>query len=160
LDAGTSSCPPTRSWRSLGVNEHTEKGTLVDSNVLLDVFTQDPTWAQWSTDRLAEALERGPAVINQIVYGEVSLRFSTIEALDAVLTPDRFLRANVPWPAAFLAARCFQTYRKRGGTRASTLPDFLIGAHAAVLGLTLLTRDATRYRTYFPAVRLVAPEDT
>jgi predicted nucleic acid-binding protein len=141
------------------VSEGAEKGTLVDSNVLLDVLTQDRKSAQWSSDRLAEALERGPVVINQIVYGEVSLRFSTIEALDAALGPDRFLRANVPWPAAFLAARCFQTSRKRGGTRTPTLPDFLIGAHAAVLGLTLLTRDATRYRTYFPGLRIVAPGD-
>jgi predicted nucleic acid-binding protein len=140
-------------------SEHTERGTLVDSNVLLDVFTQDPEWTQWSSDRLAEALEHGPVLINQIVYGEVSLRFSTIEALDASLGPDRFVRANVPLPAAFLAARCFRTYRKRGGTRTSTLPDFLIGAHAAVLDLTLLTRDATRYRTYFPGLRLVSPED-
>jgi predicted nucleic acid-binding protein len=142
------------------VTEEPSTSTLVDSNVLLDIFTQDPAWGEWSAGRLAEALDQGPVVINQIVYGEVSLRFSTIEALDAALGPDRFLRANLPWPAAFLAARCFQTYRKRGGTRTSTLPDFLIGAHAAVLGLTLLTRDATRYRTYFPGVRLVAPEDT
>lgn len=133
-------------------------GTLVDSNVLLDVFTQDPTWGRWSAERLAEALDRGPVVINQIVYGEISLRFSTVEALDAALGPDRFVRANLPWPAAFLAARCFLDYRRRGGTRTWTLPDFLIGAHAAVLGLTLLTRDSTRYRTYFPTVQLVAPE--
>ena len=140
------------------MSERTEKGTLVDSNVLLDVLTHDPTWAQWSSDRLADALEHGPGLINQIVYGEGSLRFSTIEALDAALGPDRFIRANVPWPAAYLAARCFQTYRKRGGARTSTLPDFLIGAHAAVLGLTLLTRDATRYQTYFPGIQLIAPE--
>lgn len=136
------------------------KSTLVDSNVLLDIFTQDPVWGQWSSERLAEALDEGPVVINQIVYGEVSLRFSTVEALDSALGPDRFVRANLPWPAAFLAARCFLAYRKRGGTRTSTLPDFLIGAHAAVLGLTLLTRDSTRFRTYFPTLRLVAPEDT
>ncbi|TQM14049.1 type II toxin-antitoxin system VapC family toxin [Pseudonocardia kunmingensis] len=134
-------------------------GTLVDSNVLLDIFTQDPVWAQWSAERLAEALDQGPVVINQVVYGEVSLRFSRIEDLDAVLAPDRFVRANLPWAAAFLAARCFRTYRGRGGTRTSTLPDFLIGAHAAVLGLTVLTRDTARYRTYFPSVQLVAPEN-
>jgi len=137
----------------------TDRGTLVDSNVLLDVFTRDPVWGQWSADRLAEALERGQVVINQVVYGEVSLRFSTIEALDTALSPDRFVHASLPWVAAFLAARCFQTYRSRGGTRTSTLPDFLIGAHAAVLDLTLLTRDTARYRTYFPTVRLVAPEE-
>jgi len=141
------------------VTDESGKSTLVDSNVLLDIFTQDPVWGQWSAERLTEALDQGPVLINQVVYGEVSLRFSTIEALDSALGPDRFVRANLPWPAAFLAARCFQTYRKRGGTRTSTLPDFLVGAHAAVLGLTLLTRDSARYRTYFPTLRLVAPED-
>lgn len=131
--------------------------TLVDSNVLLDLFTQDPTWAAWSGTRLAEALDRGPVVVNQVVYGEVAHRFSTIEALDAVLTPDRFVRGNLPWAAAFLAATCYRDYRRRGGRRASILPDFFIGAHAAVLGLQLLTRDAARYRTYFPTVDVIAP---
>lgn len=134
-----------------------ERGTLVDSNVLLDVLTQDPTWSAWSADRLAEALDRGPVVINAIVYAEVSYRFSTIEELDATLSGDRFVRGHIPWAAAFLAARCFRGYRARGGTRSSTLPDFFIGAHAAVLGMTLLTRDARRYRTYFPQLSLVAP---
>jgi predicted nucleic acid-binding protein len=132
--------------------------TLVDSNVLLDLFTADPTWSPWSSARLAEALNRGPVLINQIVYGEVSVRFSSVEELDRVLAPDRFVRGNLPWPAAFLAARCFREYRARGGTRTSTLPDFLIGAHAAVLGMRLLTRDATRYRTYFPTLALIAPD--
>lgn len=131
--------------------------TLVDSNVLLDLFTADPTWSSWSSARLTEAFDRGPVLINQIVYGEVSLRFTSIEDLDRVLAPDRFVRGNLPWPAAFLAARCFREYRARGGTRTSTLPDFLIGAHAAVLGLRLLTRDGTRYRTYFPTLRVIAP---
>lgn len=134
-----------------------ETATLVDSNVLLDLFTEDPTWAPWSTERLGEALEAGPVLINQVIYGEVSLHFSTVEELDAALTPDRFVLANLPWAAAYLAARCFQGYRARGGTRTSTLPDFFIGAHAAVLGLRLLTRDAARYRTYFPSVELIAP---
>jgi len=132
-------------------------GTLVDSNVLLDLFTNDARWAAWSGEQLGAALDSGPVLINQIVYSEVSFRFSRIEALDAVLTPDRFVRANLPWAAALLAARAFRTYRARGGTRTSTLPDFFIGAHAAVLGLRLLTRDAQRYRTYFPTVRLTAP---
>ncbi len=131
--------------------------TLVDSNVLLDLFTQDPTWSGWSRVRLAEALDQGPVVVNQVVYGEVAYRFSTIEALDAVLTSDRFVRGNLPWAAAFLAATCYRDYRCRGGQRVSILPDFFIGAHAAVLGLRLLTRDAARYRTYFPTVDLVAP---
>jgi predicted nucleic acid-binding protein len=96
-------------------------------------------------------------VINQIVYGEVAHRFSTIEALDEALTPDRFVRGNLPWPAAFLAAVSYRTYRQRGGGRASILPDFFIGAHAAVFGLPLLTRYAARYRTYFPTVEIIAP---
>jgi predicted nucleic acid-binding protein len=133
-----------------------ERGTLVDSNVLLDVLTEDPTWMAWSADRLAEAVDRGPVLINQVVYAEVSLRFSTVEALDETLSPDRFVRGNIPWPAAFLAARCYRQYRARGG-RKSTLPDFFIGAHAAVLKLPLLTRDTRRYRTYFPTVELIAP---
>jgi len=134
-----------------------EGGTFVDSNVLLDLFTEDPMWGEWSAARLVEAFDRGPVVINQVVYGEVSLRFSTVEALDEVLTPDRFVRANLPWAAAFLAARAHRAYRAAGGVRTSTLPDFVIGAHAAVLGLSLLTRDAARYRTYYPTVHLVAP---
>ncbi|HKR49077.1 MAG TPA: type II toxin-antitoxin system VapC family toxin [Pseudonocardiaceae bacterium] len=131
--------------------------TLVDSNVLLDLFTKDPTWSEWSSARLSEALDQGPVVVNQVVYGEVAYRFSTIEALDAVLTSDRFVRGNLPWAAAFLAATCYRDYRRRGGQRVSTLPVFFIGAHAAVLGLRLLTRDAARYRTYFPTVDLVVP---
>ncbi|PZS21336.1 MAG: DNA-binding protein [Pseudonocardiales bacterium] len=131
--------------------------TLVDSNVLLDLFTQDPEWSTWSRTKLADALDRGPVLINQIVYGEVAYRFSRIEALDEALTPDRFVRGNLPWAAAFLAATCYRDYRSRGGRRGSILPDFFIGAHAAVLGLQLLTRDAARYRTYFPTVDVIAP---
>jgi hypothetical protein len=134
-----------------------DTGTLVDSNVLLDLFTQDARWALWSAEQLAAVLEDGPVVVNQIVYGEVSLGFSSIESLDAALSPDRFVRAHLPWAASFLAARAYRSYRARGGTRGSTLPDFFIGAHAAVLGLRLLTRDAARYRTYFPTVELIAP---
>lgn len=137
----------------------TEQGpaTLVDSNVLLDLLTVDPEWSAWSRTRLAEALDRGPVVVNQVIYGEVAYRFSTIEALDEVLTPDRFVRGNLPWAAAFLAATCYRDYRRRGGRRATILPDFFIGAHAAVLGLQLLTREAARYRTYFPTVDVIAP---
>jgi predicted nucleic acid-binding protein len=140
--------------------ETNERGTLVGSNVLLDVLTQDATWLQWSADRLAEALDRGPVLINQVIYAEVSLRFSTVEALDDALSADRFVRGNVPWAAAFLAARCYRQYRARGGRRTSTLPDFFIGAHAAVLGVPLLSRDARRYRTYFPTVELIAPDSS
>ena len=133
------------------------EGTLVDSNVLLDLITRDPQWSEWSARNLARAMDRGPVLINQVVYGEVSLGFSTVEALDVALSEDRFVRGNLPWAAAFVAARAFRSYRKRGGARTSTLPDFLIGAHAAVLGVPLLTRDGTRYRTYFPTVELISP---
>ena len=134
-----------------------DRATLVDSNVLLDLITNDPTWADWSSKQLAAALDRGPVLVNQVIYGEVSLGFSSIEALDHALSEDRFVRANLPWAATFLAARAYRIYRARGGTRNSTLPDFFIGAHAAVLGLRLLTRGAARYRTYFPTVELIAP---
>lgn len=134
-----------------------DRGTLVDSNVLLDLFTRDPDWSGWSAEQLAQAFDRGPVVINQVIYSEVSLRFSGIEELDAALSPDRFVRSSLPWSAAFLAARSHRQYRDRGGTRTSTLPDFVIGAHAAVLDLRLLTRDAARFRAYFPTVHLIAP---
>jgi predicted nucleic acid-binding protein len=132
-------------------------GTLVDSNVLLDLITDDAQWVDWSGEQLATALDQGPVLINQMIFSEVSLGFSTIEALDATLSSDRFVRANLPWSAAFLAARAHRTYRARGGSRTSALPDFFIGAHAAVLGLRLLTRDPSRYRTYFPTVQLITP---
>jgi predicted nucleic acid-binding protein len=131
--------------------------TLVDSNVLLDVLTKDPRWSAWSERQLSAALERGPVLINPIIYAEVSPRFSTLEELDATLSEERFLRAQLPWTSAFLAARAHRAYRGRGGSHAATLPDFFIGAHAAVLRIPLLTRDAARYRTYFPTVELIAP---
>jgi predicted nucleic acid-binding protein len=131
--------------------------TLVDSNVLLDVLTEDPAWAAWSSSALADAADRGPLVINSVIYAEVSVRFTRIEDLDDVLSPGDFRRDHLPYSAAFLAAKAFTAYRRRGGTRTSTLPDFYIGAHAAVSGLTLLTRDARRFRTYFPALTLDAP---
>ena len=131
--------------------------TLVDANVLLDVLTEDPVWLDWSLDALATAAEAGPLVINPIVYAEVSVRFSSIEALNEALPRASYRRLPLPWDAAFLAGKAFLDYRRRGGTRPSTLPDFFIGAHAAVSELALLTRDAERYRTYFPTVRVVAP---
>jgi predicted nucleic acid-binding protein len=133
-------------------------GTLVDSNVLLDIFTEDTTWVGWSANALASAAEAGPLYINPIVYAEVSVRFSRIEDMEDALPPDEFRRAALPWPAAFLAGKAFLSYRRSRGTATSPLPDFFIGAHAAVEELTLLTRDTRRYRTYFPTVRLVAPE--
>ena len=106
---------------------------------------------------LGEAAERGAIVINPVIYAEVSARYDTIEALDEALPPDFYVRAPLPWEAGFLAAKVFLRYRRRGGAKARPLPDFFIGAHAAVAGLTLLTRDARRYRTYFPKLRLIAP---
>ncbi len=132
-------------------------GTLVDTNVLLDVLTEDETWLAWSSEALAAAAEAGPLYINAIIYAEVSVRFSKVEDLEDALPPQDFRRAELPWAAAFLAGRAFLSYRRQGGTRSSTLPDFFIGAHAAVDELALLTRDAARYRTYFPTVQLVAP---
>lgn len=133
-------------------------GTLVDSNVLLDVFTEDPMWLDWSIDALAAAAESGPLYVNPIVYGEVSVRFSRVEDLEQALPPSEFRRAALPWPAAFLAGKAFMAYRRNRGAAAVPLPDFFIGAHAAVDDLALLTRDAGRYRTYFPTVELLAPE--
>jgi predicted nucleic acid-binding protein len=130
---------------------------LVDSNVLLDVFSEDPTWFEWSSDALAELAERSVLVVDPIIYSEVSVQFERVEELEEALPADRFQREALPWEAAFLAGKCDLLYRRRGGERRSTLPDFYIGAHAAVRGMTLLTRDAARYRTYFPGLELIAP---
>ncbi len=135
-------------------------GTLVDSNVLLDVITEDETWLDWSSSALAGAADDGPLFINPIIYAEVSVRFSRIEDLEEALPPSDYGRLTVPWESAFLAGKAFLAYRRNKGTRSSALPDFFIGAHAAVAGLRLLTRDATQYRTYFPAVRLTSPNRT
>ena len=132
-------------------------GTLVDTNVLLDVLTEDASWLAWSLDALAAAAEAGPLFINPVIYAEVSTRFSRIEDLEDALPRNDYVRDPLPWEAAFLAGKAFLKYRRQSGRRSSTLPDFFIGAHAAVAGLTLLTRDASRYRTYFPSVRLIAP---
>jgi predicted nucleic acid-binding protein len=134
-------------------------GTLVDSNVLLDVLTDDPAWGDWSGDALAVAAETGPVYINPVIYSEVSVRFTSIEALDDALPPQDYRREPVPWSAAFLAGKVFVDYRRNQGMKSTTLPDFFIGAHAAVAELDLLTRDIGRYRTYFPTVALVTPDD-
>lgn len=133
-------------------------GTLVDSNVLLDILTEDERWAGWSADALATAAESGPLHINPVIFGEVSIRFATVEAFDDALPARDYRREPIPWAAAFLAGKAFVGSRRNGGTRASTLPDFFIGAHAAVAGWTLLTRDVGRYRTYFPTVDLITPD--
>ena len=132
-------------------------GTLVDSNVILDILTEDQEWLDWSGAALAARADAGPLVINPVVYAEVSARFDKIEEVEEALPGDYYQRQALPWEAAFLAGRSFVQYRRRGGKRRSPLPDFFIGAHAVIGGLTLLTRDARRYRTYFPKLRIVAP---
>jgi predicted nucleic acid-binding protein len=132
-------------------------GTLVDSNVLLDIFTEDTEWLDWSAAMLEEAAHAGPLFINAIVYAEVSVRFTRIEDLDEALPREYYRRAELPWAAGFLAGQAYAKYRRGGGARRAPLPDFYIGAHAAIAGLALLTRDAQRYRAYFPSLRLVAP---
>lgn len=130
---------------------------LVDSNVILDIVTEDRKWFQWSSDTLARYAETHILVINPIIYAEVSIGFKRIEDVEVVLTPSFFRRDPLPWEAAFLAGKCFLTYRKREGRRSSTLPDFFIGAHAAITRIPLLTRDVSRYRKYFPKLELVTP---
>ena len=134
-------------------------GVLVDANVLLDLVTEDATWFAWSAAAVAEAASRSILVVNPIVYGEVSVQFERVEDLDRSLPDDIFERETLPWEAAFLAGKAFLDYRRRGGLRRSPMPDFYIGAHALVRGYTLLTRDAPRYRTYFPRLPLLAPDD-
>lgn len=131
--------------------------TLVDSNVLLDIVTDDPTWSAWSSNALAEAFDHGRVVVNPIVYAEVSVSFDLIENLDDALPATQFLREPLPYAAGFLAGKAFLAYRRRGGSRPTPLPDFYIGAHAAVSGYRLLTRDAQRYRTYFAGLDVLAP---
>lgn len=132
---------------------------LVDSSVMLDILTDDPRWAAWSLRAVAEARDAGRLVINPIVYAEVSTGFETIEDLDDAVPASDFEREPLPYEAGFLAGKAFLAYRRRGGQRRSPLSDFYIGAHAAVRQYRLLSRDAARYRTYFPSVELVAPRD-
>ena len=131
---------------------------LADSNVLLDVVTQDPIWGSWSSASLERTADEAIIVINPLVYAEVSIAFSSIEELEEALPPDLYRREHLPYEAAFLAGKAFLRYRQAGGIGQSPLPDFYIGAHAAVSGYRLLTRDATRYRTYFPTLELIAPD--
>lgn len=130
---------------------------LVDSNALLDVLTEDPTWFAWSAQAMEQCASRSRLCINVLIYAEVSTDFERIEDLDAALPTTYLTRLPIPWEAAFLAGKAFLRYRRAGGERRSPLPDFLIGAHAAVSGLSLLTRDAQRYRTYFPKLKLICP---
>jgi predicted nucleic acid-binding protein len=130
---------------------------LVDSNVILDVATQDPTWYGWSAEHLEKFADTAILVINPLIYAEVSIGFGRIEDLEEALPTEVFLREALPYAAGFLAGKAFLTYRRRTGTRRSPLPDFYIGAHAAICGYSLLTRDRTRYETYFPTLKIIAP---
>jgi predicted nucleic acid-binding protein len=130
---------------------------FVDSNVLLDIMTEDARWFSWSSEALSRCADNSSLIINPVVYAEVSIRFKTIEDLEDALPASMFERRDIPWEAAFLAGKCFLKYRRAGGRRTAPLPDFFIGAHAAVEKLDLLTRDPSRYRTYFPTVRLITP---
>ena len=131
--------------------------TLIDTNVLLDVVTNDPIWADWSIRQLEAAALNGPLAINDVVYAELSVRFVSIEALDAVLDDAGIAISGIPRAALVLAGKVFQRYRATGGARTGVLPDFFIGAHAAASGIPLLTRDIRRYRTYFPSLYLISP---
>jgi predicted nucleic acid-binding protein len=131
--------------------------TLVDTNVLLDIATNDPTWAKWSIENLDVAATRGPVVINGTIYSEFSVGYNRIEDVNQLLADVEIGWAEIPREASFLAGKAFQNYRRLGGNRTGVLPDFFIGAHAAVTGMTLLTRDAARFQTYFPKARLISP---
>lgn len=131
--------------------------TLIDSCVLLDVITGDEHWADWSAARIATAVDEGRAVINPLIYAEVSVGYQTVEELEDLLPADAYEREPLPYLAGFAAGKAFLRYRRGGGHKRSPMPDFYIGAHAAVAGYRLLTRDVNRYRTYFPTLDLIAP---
>ncbi len=130
---------------------------LVDSNVVLDILTQDAAWFDWSSKALKTAANQAELCINPIIYAEISVRFSRIEDLEEALPATDFKRLPLPWEAAFLAGKSFVQYRRLGGQKMAPLPDFYIGAHAAVEKMTLITRDQNRYRSYFPSLALICP---
>jgi predicted nucleic acid-binding protein len=131
--------------------------TLIDTNVLLDVFSDDPEWADWSSSALADAHDTGRLLINPIIYAELSIRFDSSEMLDAALSALEIERDELPYEAAFAAGAAYLRYRRGGGSRRSPLPNFYIGAHALARGYRLLSRDRARYSTYFPQVTVIAP---
>lgn len=130
---------------------------LVDTNVILDICTEDPEWFHWSAGMLERFGETGILFINPIIYAEASARFERLEEVEEAIPPTVFRRARLPWEAAFLAGKAYVQYRRRGGAKTSPLPDFYVGAHAVVMGMLLLTRDDRLYRTYFPSLELIAP---
>ncbi len=134
------------------------RGILVDSNIILDVFLDDPNWVEWSESKLEKFSSITKLFINPVIYSEVSVGFKKIEELESALNRAGLQMLEIPKEALFLAGKAFLKYRKNRGTKRSVLPDFYIGAHAAILGINLITRDESRYRTYFPRVRLISPE--
>ena len=134
------------------------RGILVDSNIILDVFLDDPNWAEWSVSKLEKFSTITKLFINPIVYSEVSIGFKRIEEMESAMNRSGFQMLEIPKEALFLAGKAFLKYRKNRGTKRSPLPDFYIGAQAAIFDMDLITRDVPRYRTYFPSVRLISPE--
>ena len=132
---------------------------MVDTNVLFDLVTDDPVWADWSARQLRILSARGTLIVNSVIYAELSVGYDRVDEVDAALDAAGVELVEIPRPALFLAGKAFQSYRARGGTRTGVLPDFFIGAHAVVEGLSLLTRDTRRYRSYFPRITLIAPGD-
>jgi predicted nucleic acid-binding protein len=132
--------------------------TLVDTDVLIDIFDTGSPWEDWSTRTIERLRTDGPIVINQIVYAEMAAGFPLESDLDSALSPSRFVREDLPWEAAFAAGHAFLAYRRDGGPKPSPLPDFYIGAHAAIRGYRLLTRDTIHYRAYFPLLRIISPD--
>jgi len=130
---------------------------MVDSNIILDILEEDSAWFDWSRRQLETLSNTCQLVINPVIYAEVSVGFKKIEEVEASLPHSFFIREPIPWEAGFLAGKCFLRYRKAGGSRKSTLPDFFIGAHALIGGMVLVSRDMRRYRSYFPALKLIAP---
>ncbi|MBB2686187.1 type II toxin-antitoxin system VapC family toxin [Rhizobium sophoriradicis] len=132
--------------------------TLVDTNILVDLAVVSSDWHGWSRQKMLDVFREGPVLINPIIYSEFSVRYGDVDEVDRLLPQDEFRRENLPWPAAFAAAQAFRLYRRAGGERERILPDFLIGAHAAIRGYRILTRDPSGYRSYFPSVELITPE--
>lgn len=133
---------------------------LIDSNIILDIFTEDSNWFDWSSNALAQCANNNQVAINPIIYAEISVRYNRLEDLEEALPSSFFQRVSLPWEAGFLAGKCFLRYKQNGGVRRSPLPDFYIGAHAVISKMTILTRDASRYRTYFPNLKIIAPSTT
>lgn len=138
--------------------ENQNKEIMVDSNVLIDIFSEDPQWFSWSSEVIEYHAEYYKLVINPVIYAEISIAFKRIEELEDALPEGVFSRMPIPLEAAFLAGKVFVEYRRNGGLKSSTLPDFFIGAHALVCGMHLVTRDVSRYKTYFPGLQLICPE--